>query len=119
MSVDYSLRPLFREIRQYREAAASSDQPGLKGGDGNGTSGGMEARLARLESDVEHIKKAVDKIDRGQEDVRKAVSELKVDFGKFDERSKHFPSKGFIFGVSAALLGAGSAVMAILIRVMQ
>lgn len=118
MSVDYSLRPLFREIQQYRNAASAGEQAGLKDGGGDGTSGGMEARIARLESDVEHIKKAVDKIDRGQDDVRKAVSELKVDFGKFDERSKHFPTKGFIFAASAGLLAAGSAIMAILIRIL-
>jgi hypothetical protein len=37
----------------------------LKNGGGNGTSGGMEARIARLESDVEYIKRD--------------ISELKID----------------------------------------
>ena len=91
---------------------------GLKGGSGDGTSGGMESRIARLESDMEHVKKAVERIDRGQDDLRKTVTEIKVDFGKFDERSKHFPTKGFIFSVSAALLAAGSGIMAILIKVL-
>lgn len=98
----------------------------LQGSGGDGTSGGMESRLARLESDMEHVKKAVDKLDRGQEDIRKSLdglksdfSGLKVDFGRFDERSKHFPSKGFIFSVSAGLLAATSAVMAILIRLLH
>lgn len=89
--------------------------PELNDGPAVGSSG-VESRLARLESDMDHVKETVAKIDRGQDDIRKTLSELKVEFGRFDERSKHFPSKGFIFSVSAGLLAAGSGIMAVLIK---
>lgn len=91
----------------------------------SGGATGVESRLARLESDTGHIKDSIAKLERGQEDIRKSVDGLKdsfvglkVDFGRFDERSKHFPSKGFIFAVSAGLLTAASGIMAILIKIL-
>lgn len=88
----------------------------LKEGGGGGTSGGMEARIARLESDMEHVKRGVDKLDGAVTGARTSIEELRIDFGRFDERSKNFPTKGFIFSVAAGLLAASGAVMAIVVR---
>lgn len=86
---------------------------------GGGGSSNVESRLARIESDMSHVKDTVAKIDRGQEDIRKTLTDLKVDFGRFDERSKHFPTKGFIFSVSAGLLATVSGIMAVLIKLIH
>ena len=82
----------------------------LKSGGGGGTSGGMEARVARLESDMEHVKKSVAEIATDMKAVRTSINDVKVDLGRFDERLKHMPTKGFIFATSAAIVGATSAI---------
>ena len=60
----------------------------LKSGGGGGTSGGMEARVARLESDMEHVKKSVAEIATDMKAVRTSINDVKVDLGRFDERLK-------------------------------
>lgn len=88
----------------------------LKHGGGDGTSGGMETRIARLESDMEHVKKTLDRVDTGLSDVRKTVGELKVEFGRFDERIKHLPTKAYMWGQAVAIVGALGAVIALSAR---
>ena len=94
------------------------NRPPLKSDGGGGTSGGMEARIARLESDMEHVKKSVADIATDMKAVRASINDVKVDLGRFDERLKHMPSKGFIFATSAAIVGATSAIVALIVRLM-
>jgi hypothetical protein len=105
-----------RRLANRERYGLERDEAGLKGGGGGGTSGGMEARIARLESDMEHVKKGVDQLGGKIEDVRSNVGELRIVFGVFEERSKTFPTKGFIFTVAASLLAAAGALMAIVVR---
>jgi len=88
----------------------------LKSDGGDGTSGGMEARVARLESDMEHVKKSVSEIATDLKATRSTISDLKVDFGRFDERLKHMPTKGFIFATSAAMIAAMGGLVALIVR---
>lgn len=90
----------------------------LKEGDGDGTSGGMEARVARLESDMEHVKKSVADIATDIKAVRGSINDIKVDLGRFDERLKHMPTKGFIFGIAAGMIGTTSAIVGLIVRFM-
>jgi hypothetical protein len=91
----------------------------LNSGGGGGTSGGMEARVARLESDMEHVKKSVADIATDMKSVRTSLGDIKVDLGRFDERLKHMPTKGFIFATSAAMVGVTSAIVALVVKMMN
>ena len=94
----------------------------LKSGGGGGTYGGdMEARVARLESDIEHLKKGVDKLDIVASETKKAVTavhldvakgvgEIKAELVKITERAKHFPTKWEVFGIVSALLVTAMAI---------
>ncbi len=70
----------------------------MKSGGGDGTSDGMEARVTRLETSLEFIKRDVGEL-------RSDVSGLKVDFARLDERVKNLPGKSFI--VSSTMGGVG------------
>lgn len=59
-------------------AATGEGMPaaGLKGGGGDGTSDGMEPRLARLESDVSHLARDVGELRHDMRDVRDRVTRI-------------------------------------------
>ncbi|WP_428331944.1 hypothetical protein [Novosphingobium sp.] len=96
------------DMEQYRHAVAAISKAKedaaevgiLKSGDGGGTSGGMEARVAKLEGNVEHLVKQVDKLADMPERVR--ALEVKVD---------HLPSKEYISARLVALLAAFAAIV--------
>lgn len=69
----------------------------LKGGGGGGTSGGMEARVNRLE----------DRLDKLSE----KVGAVEVNLATLTERVAHLPSKGFIVGVLLTSLSALGALV--------
>ncbi|KPF77506.1 hypothetical protein IP88_05990 [alpha proteobacterium AAP81b] len=85
----------------------------MKSGGGDGTSGDMEVRVARLESDVEYIKRDVGDLKLDMRVVRSDVSGLKVDVARLDERVKALPSKGFIVTASVTIVGVLTAVIAL------
>lgn len=75
---------------------------GLRQGGDGGNSGGMEARVAKLETDVEYIKRDVSQLAGDMRDVRDRMTRLET-------RVDHLPSKGFIVtcsSVTLVLLGA-------------
>ncbi|QSR15641.1 hypothetical protein CA833_00200 [Novosphingobium sp. KA1] len=65
---------------------------------------------------MEHVKKSVSEISTDVKAVRTTLSDLKVEFGRFDERSKQMPTKGFIFTTSASLLAACGALTALIVK---
>ncbi len=74
------------------------------GGFGGGSNDGMEARIARLEAHMEHVRSAVDKL-----------SDLPERVGKLEAHVSHLPSKGFI--VSSTLLAlAGIAALSAFVQ---
>jgi hypothetical protein len=108
----------WRDMQSRLDAdAAMQDEPQtLKGGGGGGTSDGMEPRVAKLESDMDHVKKGVDRIDAGISELRKALSEFRVEaakaagetkagFATLDERTKTFPTRWETFIVFSVLIG--------------
>lgn len=88
----------------------------LKDGDGGGTSGGMESRIARLESDMGHVKDTLKSLDTRSEGVRKDVGEIKTDLATLKANVGHLPGKGFIFAVAAGLLASAGALMTAVVR---
>lgn len=91
------------------EAAALRDadqQPGaLKSGDGGGTSGGMEARVARLEADVDYIKRDVSELKTDVRGVKGDVTAIRLDLARLDERVKHLPTKWFVVTSLTGIVG--------------
>lgn len=69
----------------------------LKGGDGGGTSDGMEARVAKLEASMDHLVKQVDRL-----------ADIPERLGVLEERVSHLPGKGFV--VTTISLGAAALV---------
>lgn len=130
MSVDDSRLDAWREMQARHAASRGEEQPRLplQGGSGGGTyDGGMEARVARLESDMEHVRKGVDKLEIGLSDVKKTVSDIRVDIGKgvgeintgiakLDERSKHFTTRWDVILMLAAVVGILGAIVALAVR---
>jgi outer membrane murein-binding lipoprotein Lpp len=100
-----------KKLREYNLAP----EP-LNMGGGGGTSGGMEARVARLESDMEHVKKSVADIAMDVKAVRTSLGDVKVELGRFDERLKTMPTKGFILTASAAIVAATSGIIGLVLR---
>lgn len=88
----------------------------LKGGGGDGTSGDMETRVARLESDMEHVKRSLTSLDGRVGNVQKDVGEIRVHLATVQNEMKHLPSKGYIFGVALSMLAAAGGIMAAVVR---
>lgn len=95
---------------------------------GGGTSGGMEARVAKLESDMEHVKKGVDRLERDFSDMKQSLADMRVDntrdFGAARERlvsleakMEALPTKDWITTRLQAYLGIMVAVSAIAIGI--
>ncbi|WP_445494453.1 hypothetical protein [Photorhabdus sp. SF281] len=76
----------------------------FKQGGGNGGGEDMEARVARLESDVEHIKKSIDEV---KADVREMKKDTRTDFKEMrkDARSDFRLLFGAIIAVALGLAG--------------
>lgn len=117
MKIDYRLAELRELERRVREAQnLEISNPTLKKGDGDGTSGGMESRITRLESDMGHVKDTLKSLDTRSETLRKDVSDIKTDLGALKVKVEHLPGKGFIFTVATGLLGAAGVLMAAVVR---
>jgi hypothetical protein len=77
----------------------------LNVGGGGGNSGGMEARVAKLEADVAHLVKQADKIDARLTVVGTDLGTIKTDLAVLKATSA---SKGFI--VTALSLGSATII---------
>ena len=108
--------PGARIFEQLEEQIDAIPQDRLKNDGGGGTSGGMEGRIARLESDMGHVKDTLKSLDTRTESLRKDVGEIKTDVATLKVRVEHLPGKGFIFAVATGLLGAAGALMAAVVR---
>ncbi|MRG66463.1 hypothetical protein GH789_14395 [Rhizobium pusense] len=90
-------RDIFARFTEAAEAAKR--EADLRGGGNGGNNGGMEARLAKLEADMEYVKRDVSELRTDMRDVRdRAV--------KIEER---MATKTFVFsvyGIVSALIAA-------------
>jgi hypothetical protein len=99
---------LLRELlKREQQANANRPTPPLQGNGGGGTFGGMEARVARLESDVGHIKADVGEIKSAIKDLNTHMSEARITIATLTERMSHLPTKGYI----GAWITAGAAAV--------
>lgn len=80
------------------------------------TDGGMEGRVARLESDMAHVKDTLKSLDSRLESVRSDIGSIKTDLTTAKVKIDHLPSKGFIFAVAMGMLAAAGGIMAAVVR---
>src|SRR5580700_2144765 len=88
---------VLRELLKREQLAnANRPEPPLQGGGGGGTFDGMEARVARLESDVAHIQADIGEIKDTLKNLNSHLSEARVTIATLTERMTHLPTKGDI-----------------------
>lgn len=86
----------------------------LPPGDGGGNYGDMEARIARLESDVEHVKGAVAEIRSDLRDTKADIGAIKTDLAIIKERLSHIPTTNkLVWGGIAHLFVTAALFLAI------
>lgn len=95
----------YLRLVQTNEDGLGLDRPAspLQTGDGDGTSGGMEARVAKLEAHMEHVRADVTAM-------KSDVSVLKTDVAGLKVKVDHLPSKGFIV---TTVVGTGAVLAAL------
>jgi hypothetical protein len=127
MTVDRTEEERWREKQlRYRADDALEGTSGapLKTAGGGGTSGGMEARLAKIEADVEHVKNDVAKLQDSGSDIKKTLSSIQVDIAKgigeiqtgmatITSGLKHRPTRWEVFLTLTALIAAIGTIVAI------
>lgn len=100
--------------RNQLDASKGSDQaPPLQFGNGGGKSGGMEARVAKLESDVAHLVKQVDRIDARTESMPKDLAVLA-------EKVSALPTKDYLdekFGKLLTRIGLVVALISAIVGI--
>jgi uncharacterized coiled-coil protein SlyX len=77
----------------------------LKGGAGDGTSNGMEARVARLEAHVETLMSDVADLRAAVAALTEKVAVLTEKVAVLTERVAHLPSKGFVVTSNMTAIG--------------
>jgi hypothetical protein len=71
----------------------------------------LEPRVAKLESDVEYIKRDIGEIKTDATKTREAVTEIKVNVATLTERVSHLPTKGFIVTATMTILALLAALI--------
>lgn len=92
--------PLFGD--QVALEALMHQAANLKQGGGGGTSDGMEARVARLEKNVDTL--------------MKDVSDMRTDVATLKENVRHLPTKPWMFSTLVAMLGALTVIVGLIVR---
>ncbi len=92
----------------------SRQPPGLplKSGGGGGTFGGMESRVAILETHVEYIRRDLGEMKTDIASLKTDMVDVKVGLATLTERVNHLPSKGYIVTSSLGIVGAIGAIIA-------
>lgn len=115
MSVDRTLEDFFAEASKAR-AVLRDEQAPLRNGGGGGTSGGMEARLARLEADMDHVKRDVGDLRSDVRVVMSGVEGLRTSAGVIDEKLKHVATIGQMWVAAIGIVAALGGVVALIVR---
>ena len=93
----------FRKLRATNEALLKENDA-LKSGDGGGTFGGMDGRVAKLEAHVETLRSDMSA-------VKKDVGDIRIGLATLTERVAHLPSKGFVVTATTTTIGFLTAVV--------
>jgi len=91
------------ELDANHQSRASSS---LQSGGGNGTGGGMETRVARLESDVEHIKNDVAEIKIDVRDMKQDIQKIAISVTRIEAVLDSKVSWKGLFTATLAIIAA-------------
>ena len=94
-----------RERMAVRDRATS-----LPTGGGGDNSGGMETRVAKLESDVAHLLREVTDVRSSVKTLSNDLTVVRIDMAAVKTDLSHKPGRGFIFTVSMAIIALLTAV---------
>lgn len=83
----------------------------LPGGSGGGTSGGMEARIAKLEASVSHLERDMGEVRADTRSLRDSATDTRERLTRLEERVAHLPGKGFIVTCTTITLGIIVAIV--------
>ena len=71
----------------------------------------MEVRIARLESDVDYIKRDIGELKTDVRSLRDGFNRIEGSLARFEERVSHLPGKSFIVTTSVGALTFFTAVV--------
>ncbi|WP_141057460.1 hypothetical protein [Stenotrophomonas rhizophila] len=98
-------------VRQLYEGHAFRQTAPLENGSGGGNDGGMEARLAKLESDVDYIKRDVGEMRQALVKAADEASAARAHLATIKERLDHMPTKLNMWAaVATIVLPVGAAL---------
>jgi len=83
----------------------------LGGSSGDDGGGGMEARIARLEADMAHVRSRVDESAGRIASLSEKVSDARTDIAVIKEKLTHLPSKSYAVVTAIAMVVALSALV--------
>ncbi|TPG14380.1 hypothetical protein [Sphingomonas oligophenolica] len=98
--VDNRIANMFREVSQLQNL--DPDRTGLKDKGGGGTSDDMEARVARLEKNVDTM--------------TADLSTVKADVATLKENVRHLPTKPWMFSTLGGMLTVLAVVVGLIVR---
>ena len=87
-------------------AAASFD----RGSDGSGGDG-MEPRIARLEADMDHVKRRLDEVAGRVSSLNDKVAEVTTGIAVMNEKMTHFATKTYSIATAFGIVAALSALI--------
>ena len=82
-----------------------------KGRPPGGGGSDMEARVARLESDVEYIRRDVSELKIDVRDLKNDMIKVKIDVAVLTERVAHLPTKGYLIATASGIIALLTAAM--------
>jgi hypothetical protein len=76
-----------------------------------GGNDGMEPRIARLEADMDHVKRRLDELAGRVSSLNDKVSSVGIDVAVIKEKMTHVPSKTYAIATSIAMVAALAALI--------
>lgn len=107
---------LVEYLVQQAYGAGPPAPPNLPPRENGGSGSNMEPRVARLESDMEHVKKSLEKLDARVETMRSDLGTVRIDVGQLKTKVEHLPSKGFVVTTGVGTVTALTAILILLQR---